>query len=238
MSEHNHDTTGSSYHNDIVSSNHETSWNPDETVIVSQGGPITDVIFDYCDVLLDWRPWRALEGLYPQGVIDMFFDPADEWGFDFIDRLLDSGVPAREVLAAYGRHHGPAVTWVMRMWLEHEERAIFGVLDGMDQLVGDLQEAGVRVWGLTNFTTEAVDIAHARFPVFSRLQDTIVSSQERLLKPDPALYLRAIDRFAVAPQSTVFFDDNPRNTRGARITGLRGVTFRSAAQARAVLGLS
>lgn len=238
MSEHNHDTTDSSDHNDIVSSNHETSWNPGETVIVSQGGPITDVIFDYCDVLLDWRPWRALEELYPQGVIDMFFDPADEWGFDFIDRLLDSGVPAREVLAAYRRHHGPAVTWVLRMWLEHEERAIFGVLDGMDQLVGDLQEAGVRVWGLTNFTTEAVDIAHARFPVFSRLQDTIVSSQERLLKPDPALYLRAIDRFAVAPRSTVFFDDNPRNTRGARITGLRGVTFRSAAQARAVLGLS
>lgn len=231
MSERNHENTGSD-------SNQQTPFEPSQTLIAPHGGPITDVIFDYCDVLLDWRPWRALEGLYPQGVIDMFFDPADEWGFDFIDRLLDSGVPPRDVLDAYARHHGPAVAWVLRMWLEHEERAIFGVLDGMNQLVGDLQEAGVHVWGLTNFTTEAVDIARSRFPVFSRLQDTIVSSQERLLKPDPAIFLRAIDRFGVDPRSAVFFDDNPRNARGARITGLRGVTFRSAAQARTVLGLS
>lgn len=231
MSEHHYESNGSG-------SRQQTPFKPSQTLIASHGGPITDVIFDYCDVLLDWRPWRALDGLYPQGVIDMFFDPADEWGYDFIDRLLDSGVPTQEVLAEYARHHGPAVTWVLRMWLEHEERAIFGVLDGMGQLVDDLQSAGVRVWGLTNFTTEAVDIAHSRFDVFSRLQDTLVSSQERLLKPDPAIYLRAINRFGVDPQSTVFFDDNPRNARGARIAGLRGVTFTSADQARAVLGLS
>lgn len=231
MSERNHENIGNI-------NNQESPFHAGETIIAPHGGPITDVIFDYCDVLLDWRPWRALEGLYPQDVIDMFFDSADEWGYDFIDRLLDSGVPTQDVLAEYSRHHGPAVTWVLRMWLEHEERAIFGVLDGMEQLVDDLQSAGVGVWGLTNFTTEAVDIAHSRFYVFKRLQDTLVSSQEHLLKPDPAIYLRAINRFGVDPQSTVFFDDNPRNARGARIAGLRGVTFTSADQARAVLGLS
>ena len=44
----------------IAGITNETEYTPGETVIAAQGGPITDVIFDYCDVLLDWRPWRAL----------------------------------------------------------------------------------------------------------------------------------------------------------------------------------
>lgn len=60
---------------------------------------ITDVIFDYCDVLLDWRPRIPLEGQYPPGVIDMFFSADDPHGFRYYDRLSDSGWDEERILA-------------------------------------------------------------------------------------------------------------------------------------------
>ena len=62
---------------------------------------ITDVIFDYCDVLLDWRPRIPLEGQYPPGVIDMFFSADDPHGFRYYDRLSDSGWDEERILADY-----------------------------------------------------------------------------------------------------------------------------------------
>ena len=74
----------------------------------------TDVMFDYCGVLIDWRPRRTIEGLYPAGVVDMFFDPADPHGVAYYDDLADLGWSEERIIADYEREHGPAVAWIMR----------------------------------------------------------------------------------------------------------------------------
>ncbi|RSX58864.1 HAD family hydrolase [Bifidobacterium samirii] len=185
----------------------------------------TDVIFDYCDVLLDWRPWLPLEGQYPPGVVDMIFDPADPYGFAYYDAMSDCGWSDERVLADYERHHGPAVAWVLRRYFDRRLLALYDMVDGMPLLLRDLDRAGVRLWGLTNFTTAYVSAAHAKFPWMSLLRDTVVSSEEGLRKPDPHLYRRAIDRFGVDPSATVFVDDKARNADAATAVGLHGIRF-------------
>ena len=49
----------------------------------------------------------------------------------------------------------------------------------------ELDASGVRLWGLTNFTTKYVRAAHELFPELNLLRDTVVSSEEGILKPDP-----------------------------------------------------
>ena len=192
----------------------------------------TDVIFDYCDVLLDWRPRLPLEGQYPPGVIDMIFDPADPYGFAYYDAMSDCGWSDERVLADYERHHGPAVAWVLRRYFDRRRLALYDMVDGMPLLLRDLDRAGIRLWGLTNFTGAYVAAAHAKFPWLSLLRDTVVSSEERLRKPDPHLYRRAIDRFGVDPRATVFVDDKARNADAATAVGLHGIRFADAASLR------
>ena len=195
----------------------------------------TDVVFDFCDVLIDWQPKLALRGQYPEDVVQMFFDPSDPWGFEFYDALCDSGWSEERILADYEAHHGPAVAWMFHVYFERQELALKGMMPGMPELLEDLDAAGVRLWGLTNFTTKFVEMSKRHFAPLGLLQDVVISSEEGLLKPDPNIYRTAIERFRLVPAHTLFTDDKERNAEEATALGMHGVAFHNAGQLRAAL---
>ena len=196
---------------------------------------ITDVVFDFCDVLIDWQPRLALEGQYPEDIVDMFFDLDDPWGFEFYDALSDSGWSEERILADYEAHHGPAVAWMFHVYFERQELALKGMMPDMTELLGELDAAGVRLWGLTNFTTKFVAMSRRHFAPLGLLRDVVISSEEGLLKPDPNIYRTAIQRFGIDPTHTVFTDDKAHNAEGATALGMHSVVFRNAGQLRATL---
>jgi len=56
--------------------------------------------------------------------------------------------------------------------------------------------------------------------------DVIVySSEEGLLKADPEIYRRTLQRLTVAPAEAIFVDDMPRNVRAAEALGIHGILF-------------
>lgn len=66
--------------------------------------------------------------------------------------------------------------------------------------------------------------------------DVIVySSEEGLLKPDPQIYLRALQRLGVTPAEAVFIDDLQRNVDGATALGIRGIVFSTSDALRAAI---
>lgn len=198
-------------------------------------GGMRDVIFDFCGVLLDWRPRLTLEGQYPQGVIDMFFDDNDPRGFDYYDRKSDEGWAQERILEEYEQSHGPAVAWVFRTYFEHFRKSLYGMIPGMPELLTELDARHIRLWGLTNFTTEYVDEVYGRFPEFSLLRDVVVSSQEHLVKPDPRIFELAAERFGVEVESCVFVDDTLANAEAADEVGMQGIHFTGADDLRARL---
>lgn len=175
----------------------------------------TDVMFDYCGVLVDWRPRRTIEGLYPAGVVDMFFDPADPHGVAYYDDLADLGWSEERVIADYEREHGPAVAWIMRLYFEFQRLGFYDMIDGMPTLMRDLHARGVRLWGLTNFTVRGVREMHGKYPWLNLLGGTVISAQEGVAKPDPRIYDIAIGRFHLDPAQTLFVDDDVCNVLAA-----------------------
>ncbi|WP_129908139.1 HAD family hydrolase [Bifidobacterium pseudolongum] len=194
----------------------------------------TDVMFDYCGVLVDWRPRRTIEGLYPAGVVDMFFDPADPHGVAYYDDLADQGWSEERIIADYEREHGPAVAWIMRLYFEFQRLGFYDMIDGMPTLMRDLHARGVRLWGLTNFTVRGVREMHGKYPWLGLLGGTVVSASEGIAKPDPRIYGIAVSRFQLDPTRTLFVDGSARNVRAACAVGLQAVQFESAAQLRAL----
>lgn len=205
----------------------------------------TDVIFDYCDVLLNWQPRRALDGQYPDDVLNAFFDRSTAYGFWHYDELSDLGWSEQQIIADYSAHHRANMSdtttdagQIFADYFSRQQLALYDMIDGMPTLLRDLDMAGVRLWGLTNFTAKFVHAAHDKFPWLRLLRDTVISSEEHIHKPDPEIYRRAIDRFNINPATTAFLDDKARNADAATAVGLTGIQFHSALQSRNALGLA
>jgi 2-haloacid dehalogenase len=110
-----------------------------------------------------------------------------------------------------------------------------GEVPGSVAILERLREAGVPLYAITNFSSEKFAEAQARFPFLTRFIDVVVSAEEGLLKPDPAIYRRLLDRNGLAASDCLFIDDSEKNVIGARAVGMRAHHFRDAAGLAAAL---
>ena len=94
-----------------------------------------------------------------------------------------------------------------------------------------LKQHSYRVLGLSNWSTKVYDTMQ-RFEIFDLIEDRVLSCEEHLLKPDAAIYRRALQRFGIEADETVFVDDRKENAEGAEAVGIHGITFTGAVPLR------
>lgn len=194
---------------------------------------ITDVIFDFCGVVVDWQCRAALEGRYPQELVDRICSDDDEYGFfDYEDRM-DHGELLDEVLPSVERDHGKEIADIFKDYITRYNDALVGLLPGSEQLLRDLKTAGYGVWGLTNWSCETIHFAFEKFPQLGEVLDgTLVSGEEKMFKPNADFYELAMNRFNIKAETSVFFDDTLKNVAGANAVGIHAFRFMDAEQAR------
>jgi putative hydrolase of the HAD superfamily len=105
----------------------------------------------------------------------------------------------------------------------------------MLEAIDRLREAGLAVGALTNNWATLGRSAmpaelRARFDVF------VESVTERVRKPDPEIYRRALERLGVDPPDVVFLDDLGRNLKPARAMGMATIKVDDAYRALRELG--
>jgi putative hydrolase of the HAD superfamily len=89
----------------------------------------------------------------------------------------------------------------------------------------ELLEAGVPIALLTNNVKEWGDHWRATFPVDELFEVVVDSSEVGMRKPDARIYLLTCERLGVAPEASVFIDDNAENIAAARALGMETVHF-------------
>lgn len=70
----------------------------------------------------------------------------------------------------------------------------------------------------------------AFFRIFQLLDGYIISSEEHVIKPEPAIYQRLFDKFNLRPEECLFADDKEENIIGSRAMGMEGIVFQNATQ--------
>ena len=194
---------------------------------------LTSVIFDVGHVLYDWEPRVLYKRLFDdERALDAFLrDVATrDWHFQH-----DAGRPFAETSAELAGLH-PDHADMIALWGPRFSEQIPGPMPGMTALVEELDAAGVPLFAITNFSGEFFPPFRERErALFDRFRDIVVSGDEKLLKPDPAIYHLALRRFGVAAGETIFIDDNAANVAGAEAVGIRAHHFRDAATLRAEL---
>lgn len=191
------------------------------------------VIFDVGNVLYGWDP----ESFLVRQIADdaerlRFVEEADLYGWH---ESLDGGRPFDEAAAELSEKF-PSYASVISAWGERFGETITDPVPGVHELVAELDSAGVPLYGITNFSADFWPDFHAReHAFFSRFRDIVVSGAVRLLKPDPAIYFLALDRFGLQPADALFVDDRAINVEAAEALGIRSHLFVHAEGLRARL---
>jgi 2-haloacid dehalogenase len=198
--------------------------------------PPTAVIFDVGRVLYRWDPRFLYERLIPSGeALDAFLRDVvtTDWHFQH-DAGRDYAETSAELIAAWPEHRALIEAWGPRFG-----ETIPGPVEGMPALVDELHARGVPLYAITNFSHEFWPPFRAReAAMFDRFRDIVVSGVEKLVKPDPAIYALALDRFGLEAGATVFVDDNTANVAAAAGAGLIAVHFVNEPSLRRELGRS
>ncbi len=192
---------------------------------------MTTVIFDLGGVLIRWVPERAFEQVMPAEDVRPFMEHI---GFDEWNRTNDGLRSIAGAEAALAERF-PAKAAGIRAYREHFLHTVTEMVPGTGAVLAELNQAGVPTIALTNWAADMFAIARKRFGILERFSDIVVSGEEGIVKPDPAIYALACQRAGVEPGEAIFIDDSAPNAAAATDAGLIGLTFTSAEQLRADL---
>ncbi len=197
--------------------------------IEEQPGPTVDaVLFDLGNVLVRWDPHGAFRGVASADDVERFFADVD---FPDLNRRADAGLPWAAVRAEVAASH-PAHAPLVDAYVTRFAATLAGPVPGTQRLVDELRRLGLRLFGLTNWSAETYPHGPRAAPAIDLLEDVLVSGREGLVKPDPAIFELAAERFGLVPSRTVFVDDAPANVDAAARLGFQSLRFADADRLR------
>jgi 2-haloacid dehalogenase len=183
-----------------------------------------NIIFDIGMVLIKWDPRH----LYRK----MFDDEAKmEWF------LANVCTPAWNLEQDRGRHFGDAVKLLT---LRHPEYAaeidaydkrwaemIPGVIDGSVDILETLHKKGAPLYAITNWNQDKFNETKLNYPFLGLFRNIVVSGDEKLIKPDPAIFELCLKRNKLNAAQCLFIDDSEKNVKAAEAVGMKAHHFTS-----------
>lgn len=196
-------------------------------------GAVTTVVFDVGRVLIEWDPRHLYRDIFDgdEVLMEDFLSNVctDAWNLE-----QDRGRPWSEAVVSLSAEH-PYCRELIRAYDERWEEMVPDVIPGTPDILRELKERGVPLYAITNFSAEKFLLTRRRFDFFDLFDGIVVSGDERVIKPDPAIYRRLIDRYGLLAEKCLFIDDNAANVAGAEAVGMHAHHFTSADRLRGVL---
>ena len=190
---------------------------------------IKNIVFDLGRVMVEFDPVAYLRGFgYPEELVQKLFDivfghdwyPHDRGDYATIDDLR---LALTQKYPAYAAELNAVLRgdWVKIHYLK---------TDTADYMA-ELKRRGYRVYILSNLSVESYEYIR-QYDFFRLIDGGVFSYQERSCKPEETIYRALLDRYGLAPEETVFLDDNPDNIAAADRLGIHGVRFADLATAK------
>jgi HAD superfamily hydrolase (TIGR01509 family) len=179
------------------------------------------VVFDIGNVLVRWDPHLAfLPVLGDMAATREFIQRTDF----FTRNLRADGGETFAALAA--ELDDPADAALFARYPALYAPSIPSLIDGTWALMDRLRARGLHIHAITNWSAETWPVGVATYPQLgTAFGVTIVSGQERVLKPDPRIFALLCDRAGLGASDCLFIDDSAANVAGARAYGMDAVHF-------------
>lgn len=183
---------------------------------------IRNVIFDMGGVLMTFNSKRFAtiftDTEEDAELLDRALFDRNEWA------LLDAGVISHETMrriaeATLPERLLPNLHECIAHWPEHSEP-----IAPTNSFAAQLKERGFGLYLLSNASTR-IDEQLGHCPAYPLMDGRVVSAEERLMKPDPAIYQLLCERYGLDSATCIFVDDNLNNCHGAEVAGMQSFHF-------------
>ncbi len=189
---------------------------------------IRNIIFDIGNVLAAWS-WREFYESFHYGP-EVTKRLAKATVLNPLWEEFDRGAMDEEVLLGKFIENDPDLETEIRKVRENIHDML-GRYDYAIPWLQDLKDKGYKVYYLSNFSRQAhKECAHV-LDFLPLMDGGILSYQEKLIKPDPAIYQLLLGRYGLKAKECVFLDDTLKNVEEARRQGMAGIVFCSREQA-------
>lgn len=189
---------------------------------------IKNIIFDIGNVLADfpWQKFYADFG-YDEETLEKLGKAtvkSPEWN------EVDRGVWSyEEVIEAFVKND-PSIEKEIRESLADISNLVTK-RDYAIPWIKSLQEAGYRCYYLSNFSEKAHAECREALSFLPYMDGGVFSFQEKVIKPDTAIYQTLLDRYDLKAEECVFMDDTEKNLPPAGALGIRTILFQDREQA-------
>lgn len=190
------------------------------------------VVFDVGNVLIDWDVRRVYRNFFPdETTMEAFFQETSlmAWNVEQ-DRGREWG-EAEQLLIAEFPHYKTEILAFRPGWHDMVSGPVAGAVEVQQALLN----AGVPLYAITNFAADTFKEAQQRFPFMCDFIDIVVSAEEKLLKPDAAIYQCLLARNNLNAADCLFIDDSLKNIDGAKAIGMMTHHFTGAEALKADL---
>ena len=183
---------------------------------------IKNVVFDMVGVLMrfDTEGYYRAHNIAPgdREILRREVFRSLEWAIQDRGAISEADAAAAICARVPARLHGAVRDFVCR-----ENRAILPV-EGMAALLRDLKGAGYRLFLLSN-TSVAYHRFRSEIIGLECFDGELISADVGLVKPDPAIFHLAFERFGIDPGESAFIDDTPINAEAAHYVGMCTFVF-------------
>lgn len=180
---------------------------------------LKNIVFDFGGVLIDWNPVYLYRNVFEtEEEMNYFLENICRYDWNI---LQDAGRPLAEGTRLLQEKH-PGYRDQIALYYGRWEEMLGGIIEENTRLIKPLKQK-YNVYGLTNWSAETIPLAMKRYDFFADLDGMVVSGEEKIVKPDQALYRILLERYDLKAEESLFIDDNAANIETARQMGFQVV---------------
>ena len=170
-------------------------------------------LFDLGGVFFDWDPDHFYKNVFENIEEREFFLVEvcnDQWNVQ-----QDAGRSIAEAeleLIPKFPHYEKEI----KMYYKNHRKMIRGVFEESVDILKKLKDKNYDCYVLSNWSAETFEGMTDDYPFLKLFDGLLISGEDKLIKPDHAIYQLARDRFNLNPEETVFIDDKLENIQAAQ----------------------
>ncbi len=179
--------------------------------------PISAVVFDLGNVLIDYDPARFMFelGIPKEHIPRMLEIVSNRPEWDEYDR----GVMNAEDITTLAIHDEPSLRWEIIHYMKHWAEP-FSALTYNVETFYQMKESGIKTYMLSNWMEDSFQYVKKRFIFLHDFDGGIISYECKLNKPDPAIFELLLKRYPeIDPAHTLYIDDIARNCEAGQKFG-------------------
>ena len=170
-------------------------------------------LFDLGGVFFDWDPNHFFKNIFEKAEERKYFLTevcSDDWNIQ-----QDAGRTIKDAeseLIPKFPHYEKEI----KMYYKNHRKMIKGTFDLSIKVLENLKKLNYECYVLSNWSAETFVGMLDDYSFLNNFDGLLISGEDKLMKPDFAIYELAIKRFNLVPKETVFIDDKLENINAAK----------------------